>query len=129
MTQRAAVGAVLQQGVEHLINGAVRELKGRRFDTRLAVIPTPNSISLSCNQTMAVRRPARLQAPSATPMEWPRLLSLATQLSAGFKRIAAFGGRADQLLNQDGVGDAAASGGVEAVFDRHVVIDDDGWSP
>ena len=37
--------------------------------------------------------------------------------------VARLGGGTDQLLAQHGRGNPTATGGVEAVFDRHVVID------
>ena len=39
--------------------------------------------------------------------------------------VAALGGSARNLLDEDGAGDATATGRVQGVFDGHVVVDDD----
>ena len=39
--------------------------------------------------------------------------------------VAPAGGGAEQFFDEDGAGDATASGGVKAVFDRHIVIGED----
>ena len=54
------------------------------------------------------------------------IVQAAAQFSAGFQRVAALGGGADQFFDQYGVGDAATTGGIEAVFHRHVVVDHHG---
>lgn len=51
------------------------------------------------------------------------VVKLAPQFSACCQRVAALGGRAHQFFNQHGIGHAAPSGGIEAVFYRHIVID------
>ena len=54
------------------------------------------------------------------------IVQAAAQFSAGFQRVTALGGGADQFFDQHGIGDAAATSGIETVFHRHVVVDHHG---
>ena len=52
-------------------------------------------------------------------------VGLTGQVGALLQVIAGLGRRTDDLLDQDGGADAAPPGGVEAILDGYVVIDED----
>ncbi|STV48244.1 Uncharacterised protein [Klebsiella pneumoniae] len=92
LAQRAAVSAVFQQGIEHLIDGLVQRAEAAAVDARLAV-NADAELHLVIFQRKGGLPGSRYGAGAeGDTNRVAEIVQAAAQFSAGFQRVAALGG-------------------------------------
>ena len=119
------IGAVFNQGGEHLRDGVVQPFEGATFDARLAVNAHAKFHFVIGEGEGRLARGGYGASAEGDADAVALVVEAASQGGKAGQVIAAPRRCAQQFFQQYGAGDATPPGGVEAVFHRDVVIGED----
>ena len=125
LAQGAAVSAMFDEGAEHLADHGVEVGVRPAFDAGFAVDADAVFDFVVSEGKGGFARCRHGAGTEGDTDAVAVVVEFAAEGGEAVEVVAPAGGGAEQFFDEDGAGDATASGGVEAVFDGHIVIGED----